>query len=61
MTDGQKALDTLAELEQAQRDHYRQAAQPTDPKPQAPLEEQLAERLHAAQSRWLTFTDKEST
>lgn len=58
-----KALETIRELEQQQRDEARNQARQTSPPAEAErtFEEQLAERLQAAQSRWLTFTDKEFT
>jgi hypothetical protein len=58
------ALDAIAELEEAQIADARAAAQQNaEPEPDEPatFERELAERLHAARPKWLTFTDKEST
>jgi hypothetical protein len=53
------AMATLAELERQQQQQAREHAKP-DPEQATSFEEQLAHRLHAAQSRWLTINDREN-
>jgi hypothetical protein len=52
-------FETLRELEEQDRERARRAAQHNaEPaEPEATFERQLAQRLAAAQSRWLTLND----
>jgi hypothetical protein len=59
MSDAKEALNLLGAAEQRQRDEARQAAQATpEPTPEQRHEQfaaELADRLQAAQSTWVTF------